>query len=362
MLSLNNTAFCYFLNGSLSTDEARPFIYTAAETVLITVFLPVVSVIGILLNSAFLFTLYRVEDMRTTTNIYLANLAVADVMLLAIRLANYLGTYLYSNVDYRVTPFTNRFVCGIPLLLLYLFHFACVFFISLVAFERYNAICRPTIHRQTNSRTRAVRLSLMSWAASLVIVACHSWTFRIEEVCVDILLPKAPNVSIRFWTCRYTECAHVSITIIDVCQFLLASVGNCTLYIFIVRRLNQRTGRNTPRERNHVAKMLAINACVFFICLAPLHAFNLVELVVRYAYGFGPIADALRAVAFVTAAINSAVNPLIYNAFNPRYREAFRRAFTRRTKRRQHRTSSENHLGRRGSHTDGEELQQSVYN
>ena len=86
IMSLNNTTSCQYL----SMEEAQALFYSITESVMITVVLPVISGIGVLLNSSFLFTLYRVEDMRTTTNIYRANLAVADEMFLVIQLANYL--------------------------------------------------------------------------------------------------------------------------------------------------------------------------------------------------------------------------------------------------------------------------------
>ena len=321
IMSLNNTTCDY-----LSADEAEAYVYTSAETIGITVVLPVISGIGILLNSAFLFTVYRVEDMRTTTNIYLANLAVADEMFLVILLAKYLGTYLYLPIR-SVTPFTNRFICGIPTLLIFLFSFASVFFISLVAFERYMAICRPAIHRQADSRTRAFRLSLVSWLASLAILACHSGTFRLEENC--IVLPTALNAEIYFRTCRINYRGAMSMNIIDVCKFLVACIGNITLYICIVRRLNKRKGRLASQERNHVAKMLAINACVFFICLVPFAVRNLIDFGNQlFGVILNPFAiQMLNCIALSTACLNSAINPLIYNAFNPDYRKAFRRAF-----------------------------------
>ena len=115
---------------------------------------------------------------------------------------------------------------------------------------------------------------------------------------------------------------------IDVCQFLLACPGNFTLYICIMRRLNKRKGKLASQERNHVAKMLGINACVFFICLVPIAVNNLMFL-----FHVGQIVDTfavdtLQWIALSTVSLNSAVNPLIYNAFNLNYRKAFRKAFT----------------------------------
>ena len=163
-----------------------------------------------------------------------------------------------------------------------------MFIISLVALERYMAICRPAIHRQTNSRTRAMRLSLLSWIISLAIVACYTGAFSMLEVC--IVFPAAPNVSIPFQICVFSDLAYRVITLIEISQFLLGCIGNCTLYVCIVRRLNKRKGRNTSRERNHVAKMLTINACVFFVCLAPV---ELTEFVNADFDIFGLVPDLL---------------------------------------------------------------------
>ena len=321
-MSSNNTSICR----NLSTEEAEHYVYTTADTILIVGVLPAISIIGILLNSAFLFTLYRVKDMRTTTNIYLANLAVADEMLLIIRLSTYLGTYLYLPIHYyfRITPFTSRFICGTPTLLAYLFSFASVFFISLVAFERYNAICRPATHRQTYSRARAMKLSLIAWAVSFGIVLCHNWSFDINVVC--FVFPSSPDISVFIRTCTGGESEYMSITIIQLCQFLLACVGNCLLYIRIVQRL--RNLRCNARKRsNHAAKMLSINACVFFICLLPREIIN-VTVGLFHVQTFGFVSDVLFWISMIAIGINSAVNPLIYNASNPDYRDAFRRAFT----------------------------------
>jgi hypothetical protein len=293
-------------------------------------FIPVISIIGILANSAFLYVLYRVQDIRTTTNFYLANLAVADGMLLIIRSIRYIGTYLYSPIDFNnLTPFTSRVSCGIPLMLIKLFSLASVFFISLVALERYLSICRPLIHRRTNSRRRTLKLTLISWIVSFAIIAGHSGSFSIHNKC--LVFPAATNqtnLPTRFRTCSYSYWANLSISIIFPCQFLFACFGNCTMYFAIVRRLTQRKRKTKKGERYHVAKMLSINACVFFICLTPmqvLYAFQIFGVLTPTPLS---VTHILFWIAILVVSVNSAVNPLIYNGTNPDYRKAFRIAFT----------------------------------
>ena len=323
-VSLNDTTDCSYFIEEPPIEEPQPYDDdNSAENFIRHIEITCV-IVGILINSAFIFTLYRVQDtMRTTTNIYLANLAVADCLLST------------SQLIVFWTPITNRFSCGIPPLLFYMFSFVSVFFISLVALERYMAICKPALHRQTNSRTRAFRLSLTAWIASFVIVACHGGSISIDEVC--IAMPKAPGFSIHLSVCQIQDWAYVSINMIDSCQFVLAFVGNCELYMCIVRRLHQRKCNEQRRihERNHVAKMLAINACVFFILSTPIQILNLIKLTFHFAnlnnnqlktseLGM----SILRRIAKIAFILNSAVNPLIYSAFNSDYRKAFRRAFT----------------------------------
>ena len=119
--------------------------------------------------------------------------------------------------------------------------------------------------------------------------------------------------------------------------------------LYIVQ-LNQRKGRLASQERNHVAKMLAINTCVFFICLAPIQISNLV-----YRFSNITLPGTVVWILFIIGSFNSAVNPLIYNTFNAQYREALYRAFT--FSRRRHQTPPENPAERRRSLRDGEEIE-----
>ena len=106
------------------------------------------------------------------------------------------------------------------------------------------------------------------------------------------------DVKVVIWHITPSPC------IIDVFQFSLACICNCTLYTCIVRRLNKRNGRNQSRERNHVAKMIVINLCVFFICLVPIQLLNLAHFALDI---LGLLADSFGWIAVVAASLNSTV-------------------------------------------------------
>ena len=62
----------------LNRDTEAEYLYNTKNTLFVTVGMPLAAAFGIINNLAFLFVLYRVKRMRTTTNFYLGNLAVSD--------------------------------------------------------------------------------------------------------------------------------------------------------------------------------------------------------------------------------------------------------------------------------------------
>ena len=69
--------------------------------IIIVIFVPLITVFGVVSKFAFIFVVYRVEVMRTITNIFLVNLAIADSSLLVIAFAQYIGSYIshYYMID-----------------------------------------------------------------------------------------------------------------------------------------------------------------------------------------------------------------------------------------------------------------------
>ena len=333
MADLNEENRTICLN--LTVEESIKYIYTDVEFILILICIPVLSISGLLLNSAYLFVLYRVRDMRTTTNFYLGNLAVADSSLLLMRLTRYVGTYFYSPVDvYAISPFSNVIICGLPILLINFFHFVSVFFISLVALERYNSICRPLTHRRVSSKLQTFKYTLLAWTLSFVFASCHMGSFDLQKGCVN--LPSSSS-SVHYKVCHWKTWVAISILLFVQCQFWTAFIGNCKMYIAIVRKLSMRNHEidkltkhcKSTQERNQVAKMLIFNACVFFIFLMPMRIydmFSFLDLLGNFdSVMFLP--SSFFWIATVTSVTNSVVNPLIYGATNPNYRNAFQRAF-----------------------------------
>ena len=73
-----------------SEERVQQHLSAAQHDAVIILFVyPVIILFGLLANFTFLLTIYRVREMRTVTNFYLANLAVSDIMFISSTAVSY---------------------------------------------------------------------------------------------------------------------------------------------------------------------------------------------------------------------------------------------------------------------------------
>ena len=73
----NNT-----LNFTSNGEDARALFYNVFDKIIILCILPVIVAFGLGTNASFLFVVARVPRMQTMTNLYLVQLALADLLFL----------------------------------------------------------------------------------------------------------------------------------------------------------------------------------------------------------------------------------------------------------------------------------------
>ena len=91
---------------SKEVAELDGLIYSPREKLLTSYVIPAIAIFGILCNMAFIFVLIRVKSMHMLVNVYLANLAIADMCFLA----NTLGIRGISLWNFQINnslPFTK---------------------------------------------------------------------------------------------------------------------------------------------------------------------------------------------------------------------------------------------------------------
>ena len=327
-------------------DELTDLYYTPFQAIIITVLYPLVTAFGLFGNVTFLIAVLCYRQMRTITNFYLANLAVADLLFTlyngstehflryALQQGLSLGTIHKTNLTYLLTLLIN-----------YTTYYASIFIIILVGFERFMGVCHPLRSLVLRSKKRTFILIAVSWILALVTAFTCGYTngslyFSVEEVCT--IWPSRdkyrtlPNTSHIEDFPEPQASGIVISTITEVLPFTLALVLNAYFYARIIQRLRTRSANTDEQRRNYVRterkvlRMLSANAVVFFFCLAP-------EMITVLIYRFSGDKNFTQTAWFfnlymlsgIATNCNSAANPYIYSATNQDYRKVFYRMFTK---------------------------------
>ena len=324
---------------------AENALYSTPEKIIIGIAMPCVLIVGLAANLAFLFVIYRVSDMRTTTNFYLAHLAVSDIIFLTVAVLDKVVALVSSPIS-GDTSFSSSVGCSCYAMTVYITYLGSIGLITLVSSERYFALCSPAKHRNFSSKDRTLKLVTTNWVISVILASCITLAFaKLEFNC--IIWPEGEQydklpVTKEFCTKINNSVVFKYIEYIQLIAFPSALIGNTIMYWRIIKSLSDRASsrkstiktrsmKNVDKQaRNQVAWMLIVNGLVFFLCHLPFNVLNFVELlslITKHKY-MSP--DAQRILAWVgrlTTFINAAANPFIYTTLSARYRQAYKEAF-----------------------------------
>ena len=327
-------------------NTLQQVVYTDWDHVFITVFIPAITVFGLLSNGSFLFVLYRIPRMRTIPNFYLANLAIADISILLVVLIRnisvYIANILQDDPDVITwgsqgsLPWNHPIACYLPKFISRSVMACSVFLVTLVSVERYFAVCHPLQHRLVNSRSRAARIILVVWMISFGTAAVAISPSEMSHKCFHYDVTAKPIVV--FECVNLCDiCKTVGIAL-DTAQFYTAVVISSIMYGFIIAKVYRREevdrsivhGGSSTEIRNAVARLVIINSMLFFVCLLPYSIVEIQAISLQLGGDYflsTKTFDKFAWIGRVCTLINSVINPVVYNLANKRYRRAFYEAF-----------------------------------
>ena len=344
---------CYLeLNESapLSVEESAAYGYARSDTYLITLLMPAILALGVGLNSAFLYVVFRIEQMRTITNRYLANLAVADILFLV----SAIGPKL---VQYATSPFAqdDSHLGSIGCISMYFLidtsYFSSLFFITLTSLDRFVALCRP-LNRNSIVARQSKKLICASWILSGALAASLTpANGNLGYMCVrwaDVSPYKDWPLTLRYCL-PIRQWMTTSSVAVQTFPFFITCALNTYFYTSIIKVLNRsmefKYGKDRQqlsisiqqktrdfRARNQVVKMLVFNGVIFFVCLCPYELYSLFYMIASLRQGTFLISNytarkCLLTIARILSYGNAAINPIIYTAMCKPYTRAFKEAF-----------------------------------
>lgn len=333
-----------------NSASAKNALYSTSEKIIIGIAMPCVLGIGVIANLAFLFVIFRVSYMRTTTNFYLAILALSDICFLSVTILEKMTAYTASPVS-GDSRFESSVGCVFYAMTVYIAYFSSLGLITLVSLERYFALCSPVRHRQFRGRKHTLRLVVFNFIISVILAACVTLGFSTTyTVCilwsdeVDFLRTtrKGAFDSVEELPTTYEYCGPLNerlenIGALQLIPFPLAFVGNTIMYWRIIRSLSNRPSSNQTKvadqnrqARNQVAWMLVINGLIFFLCNLPFilnQSIQLLSSISGVTYIEGNASRVFVWIGRLGTYTNSAANPFIFTTMSKRYRQAYRKAF-----------------------------------
>ncbi|XP_052892830.1 neuropeptide SIFamide receptor-like [Anopheles moucheti] len=301
----------------------------------------VVFLMGLVGNALVCIAVYTNHTMRTVTNIFIVNLAVADFFVILFCLP---PTVVW---DVTETWFMGKAMCKVVIYFQTVSVTVSVLTLTFISIDRWYAICFPLRYKPRPER---------AWRSIAVI-----WLIGFLSDLPEFLVLTTRRKKLRFDIKLFTQCVatwdnETEKTFYIVKFVLLYTVPLLFMtgaYFQIVRVLwrsdtipGHRESRNQPcgmhstrttlncvgntstmgqlRARRKAAKMLVAVVIMFAGCYFPVHMLN----VARYTIDIGQsdIVAVLSLFSHWLCYANSAVNPVIYNFMSGKFRREFKNA------------------------------------
>ncbi|KAG7506120.1 somatostatin receptor type 5-like [Solea senegalensis] len=265
-----------------NVTEPEPLPFSVDTAVIYTI----VFIVGFLGNTLVIYVVVRYVKMKTVTNMYILNLALADELYI-------LGIpFLGTNSALSYWPYGD-FFCKVCMTADAMSQFSSTFCLTVMSIDRYLAVVYP--------------------------IRSSKWRNPQEEFnTCNITWPEPRDLwSIAF--ILYTSILGFfgPLFVISLCYLLI---------VIKVRSAGVRAGVTKRRKSERkVTKMVVIIVLVFVICWLPFFITNIVNLV--YIIPESKTTATVYFVLVILTYVNSCANPILYGFLSDNFKQSFQKVF-----------------------------------
>ncbi|XP_061397658.1 bombesin receptor subtype-3-like [Musca vetustissima] len=286
----------------------------------------VIMLMGVIGNVMVPIVIIRTKDMRNSTNIFLTNLSIADLLVLLVCTPTVL-------VELNTKPETwilgHEMCKAVPFIELTVAH-ASVLTILAISFERYYAICEPLKAGYVCTKTRAILICSLAWGIAALFTSPILWMaeYKYADYIDGSSVPVCLTQALTIWTLGF-------FLMITAVFFVFPLFILIVLYGIIAKNLISDTGpmmRIRPikpelslKARKQVVLMLGAVVVAFFLCLLPFRLLTLgIILAPDKIHDLG-LESYYNILYFsrIMLYLNSAINPILYNLMSTKFRKGF---------------------------------------
>lgn len=293
--------------------------HIGVQITLITAY-SLIILLGLLGNALVIYMIIRYRNMRTVTNFFIANLALADLLVDTLCLPftlvyTLLDDWKFGPVLCHMVPFAQALSVHVS-----------IFTMTVIALERYRCIIFHLGRRLT-------------WCSSFLIMA-FTWTlsailaaplaifreYRNEEI---------PSINLRISVCsekwphgtsRDGVIYSLSMLLLQyIIPLAVISYAYICIWVKLKNHISPSSRSDSINRRKKTTKMLALVVVVFAICWLPFHVFQLasdLDLVLMFKEY-----KLIYTLFHIVAMCSTFTNPLLYGWMNKNYRNGFLMVF-----------------------------------
>ncbi|XP_039285115.1 neuropeptide SIFamide receptor [Nilaparvata lugens] len=281
----------------------------------------IVFVVGLVGNVFVIAVVYRSPRMRTVTNFFIVNLAIADILVVvfclpATLLSNIFVPWILGWWMCKTVPYVQ----GVSVA-------ASVFSLIAVSIDRFLAIWYPLKCQITTRRARTIIAVIWLVAATTTL----PWALFFDVVifseepdvpmCVEVW-PDYLNGNLYFLFANLIMCYIVPMILISLC-YILIWIKVCKRHIPSDTK-DAQMERMQQKSKVKVVKMLVAVVILFVLSWLPLYAiFTRIKLGGDLDVWETKLFVVLTPVAQWLGSSNSCINPILYAFFNNKYRRGF---------------------------------------
>lgn len=303
------------LEGSLAptngSNETEPYYDTTSNAVLTCIYF-VVCIVGLCGNTLVIYVILRYAKMKTITNIYILNLAIADELFM-------LGLpFLAMQVALVHWPF-GKAICRVVMTVDGINQFTSIFCLTVMSIDRYLAVVHPIKSAKWRRPRTAKMISLAAWGASLLVILpiMIYAGLRSNQWGRSSCTINWPGESGAWYT--------GFIIYAFILGFLVPLVIICLCYVFIIIKVKSsgiRVGSSKRKKSERkVTRMVSIVVAVFVFCWLPFYIFNVSS--VSVAINPTPALKGMFDFVVILTYANSCANPILYAFLSDNFKKSF---------------------------------------
>uniref|UniRef100_A0A665UTS9 Opioid receptor, delta 1b n=1 Tax=Echeneis naucrates TaxID=173247 RepID=A0A665UTS9_ECHNA len=281
--------------------------------VCITALYSLICVVGLLGNVLVMYVVVRYTKMKTATNIYIFNLALADSLATS--------TLPFQSAKYLMNtwPF-GELLCKLVIAIDYYNMFTSIFTLTMMSVDRYIAVCHPVKALDFRTPTKAKLINVFIWIFSsavgvpVMIIAVTDTRPSDGNIVCKLRFPKAEWDTVMK-ICVFIFAFVIPVLVITVCYSLMI------LRLKSVRLLSG--SKEKDRNLRRITRMVLVVVAAFVICWTPIHIYIIVKTIVDFNHS-NLLVKASWHLCIALGYTNSSLNPVLYAFLDENFKRCFR--------------------------------------